>query len=109
MKGLPTDLEMLILAMLISGREMYGMQMVDKAADKLGESSVYVVLTRMIARGYLSSRHETDEEKQGRGPKRRLYKVTGYGQQMYEARLAADRAVERAIAKGGFEKPEGAL
>jgi DNA-binding PadR family transcriptional regulator len=76
---------------------------------RLGKTSIYVLLTRMIARGFVTAREESEHEKQGRGPRRRLFSITGYGQQMFEARLAADRAAERAIARGGQMKPEGAL
>jgi DNA-binding PadR family transcriptional regulator len=108
MKGLPTDLEMVVLSLLLGGREMYGLEMVKKD-ESLGENSIYVILTRMVARGFVTARYETDEEKKTRGPKRRLYKVTGYGQQMYDARVAADRAAQREFVRGGYGKPEGAL
>ena len=109
MKGLPTDLEMVILMLLLSGREMYGLEMVKRDPDKLGENSIYVILTRMVARGFLKARYETDEEKKVRGPRRRLYKITPFGEQMYDARVASDKAAERVFARGGQLKPEGAL
>lgn len=103
---LPTDLEMIIFTLLLAarGREMYGLEMVHKD-DRLSENSIYVILTRMVARGLLKARHETEEEQKFRGPKRRLYSITEYGKQMYDARCDAERRISRA----GVPKPEGAL
>ena len=109
MKDMPTDLEMAILMLLLSGREMYGLEMVRKDPDVILESSVYVVLTRMVARGFVKARYETDAEKKTRGPRRRLYKITPFGEQQYDARLAAERSAAKVIAKGGQMKPEGAM
>ena len=68
-----------ILDQLSDGREMYGLQMVEAAPDKLGRNSVYVILMHMNATGALSARLETDVEQKRRGPKRRLYKITDVG------------------------------
>lgn len=109
MKGLPSDLEMIVLALLIGMRELYGLEMVKKD-DRIGENSVYVVLTRMVARGFVTARYETDEETNGRrGPKRRLYKITPFGHQAYDMRIAADRAAARVFGAQGVPKPAGAL
>ena len=110
MLGLPTDLEMIILRLLLArpGSELYGLQMVRADPDNLGKTSIYVLLTRMIARGFLESRYETDKERQkqaGRGPKRRLYKISAYGEQQYKAREAAERTMVRL----NQPKPQGAL
>ena len=89
---LPTEPEMAILSLLLGrgGKEMYGREMVAKDS-RLGENWIYVVLTRMVACGYLAARQETPEEKQGRGgPKRRLYKATGFGNRMFAARIQSD-------------------
>jgi len=69
---------------------MYGREMVAKDS-RLGENWIYVVLTRMVACGYLAARQETPEGKQGRGgPKRRLYKATGFGNRMFATRIQSD-------------------
>ena len=89
---LPTEPEMVILSLLRGrrGNEMYGREMVAKDS-RLGENWIYVVLARMVACGYLAARQETSEEKQGRGgPKRRLYKATGFGNRMFAARIQSD-------------------
>lgn len=108
MKGLPTDLEMVILSLLLGGREMYGLEMVRKD-EQLGENSVYVILTRMVARGFVKARYETDEEKKVRGPRRRLYKITPFGHQAYQMRIEGDRAAAKVAARLGQHAPEGAL
>lgn len=105
---LPTDPEMTIFVLLLGarGQEMYGLEMVHKDnSHTLTENSIYMILTRMIARGYLMARYETAEEQKVRGPKRRLYSITDYGKQMYDARCDA----ERRIARAGIPKPQGAL
>jgi DNA-binding PadR family transcriptional regulator len=115
MKGLPTDKEMVILRLLTrpgrKPRELFGQQMVDLAPEELSENSIYMLLTRMVARSFVTARYQTDQEQaeSGRGPKRRLYTVTGYGRQAYEQRLAAERSMGRVAAKWGQIKPEGAL
>jgi DNA-binding PadR family transcriptional regulator len=89
---IPTDPEMVILALLLKrgGEDMYGRAMVLEDC-RLKENWIYVVLARMTRYGYLIARLETAEEKQGRGgPRRRLYKVTAYGKRMFEARLQSD-------------------
>ncbi len=104
MRGLPTDLEMIILVMLLGGKEMYGLQMCSDD-DRLGVNSIYVILTRMVARGFVTARYETDKEKKERGPKRRLYKISDFGKAMYDARLAA----QRSIARSRVTRPAGAI
>ncbi len=103
---LPTDLEMIVFMLLLAARggELYGLEMVHKD-NKLSENSIYVILTRMVARGFLKARYETEQEQKVRGPKRRLYSITAYGKQMYDARCDA----ERRIARSGVPRPEGAL
>lgn len=104
---LPNGQEMTILEDLSGGRERYGLELVKRNPKKLGRTSIYVVLTRMVARGLLETRLETDEEQTSRGPKRRLYKITGYGLAAYQARLAAEVAAARAFK--GVAKPKGAM
>jgi DNA-binding PadR family transcriptional regulator len=114
MRGLPSGQEMVILEELLGARrhadpepEMYGLEMVKRRPKELGRTSIYVVLTRMVAHGFLQARLETDQEQKVRGPKRRLYKVTNYGAKMYDARRAADRAAAQALR--GVLKPAGAM
>ncbi len=83
--------------------------MMADAISKLCINSIYVILTRMVARGFLKTRIEAEKEKSKRGPARRLYMATDYGLQMYKARMAAEKAVAEVIAAGGHKKPDGAL
>ena len=94
--GWLTDQEATILALLVSkGAEMYGLEMTRAEAKSLSANTIYIVLTRMVAKGYLASRMETDGEHDKRGPKRRLYKMTSYGEQMLAAHRLGDEAVQR--------------
>jgi DNA-binding PadR family transcriptional regulator len=105
-----TDKEMVIAGKLIArGRPCYGLELVRMAPDELSEKSIYVLLTRMLARGLVKARFETNAEKKLRGPRRRLYEMTGYGEQQYEVRLAADRAGALVEARIRAKKPVGAL
>ena len=112
---LPSDTEMRIIAVMsrAGGKEMMAPEIVRQDRDqKLSENSIYVLLTRAVARGFLAARKETPEEKsrsKSRGPRRVLFTLTGYGQQQYDARVAAERAAARQMVKGGFVKPVGAL
>ena len=113
---LPTDKELTVLNLLIGApeKELYGLQMVKE--DEQGEgrpslrrSSIYVILTRMVARGYLGSRLETIEEQEKPGPQRRLYKITAFGQAMQVARVKADAAIDPLIEEAKNLKPAGAM
>jgi DNA-binding PadR family transcriptional regulator len=92
---LPAEAEMVILRFLETGEERYGLEFVAANPEKLRRNSIYVILTRMVARGYLLSRIEAEKEKKKAGPSKRLYKITAFGLQQYHARLASDRAAER--------------
>jgi DNA-binding PadR family transcriptional regulator len=78
-----TAKERLILDLLIGGGEMYGLELVRRAAGSLARGTVYVTLDRMEEKGFVESRRE---ELQGGlvGP-RRLYKPTGLGQRILSA------------------------
>jgi DNA-binding PadR family transcriptional regulator len=111
-ENLPSGQETDVLEIFASqprGAELYGLQMVKLAPEKLGRTSVYVVLTRMLVHGLLEARLETDEEQKVRGPKRRLYKITKYGRKLLEARQAVDRAARSKIRLASAFKPRGAL
>ena len=109
--SLPTDKELIILNLLFGGggKEMYGLQMIKESDDKLRRSSIYVLLTRMVARGYLSARLENEDEQDRPGPLRRLYEVTSFGQAMLAARLAADAAINPLIEDARNLKPAGSI
>lgn len=86
--------ESLILE-LLGTQEMYGLQLVTESKGKLKRGSVYVTLGRMEEKGYVESRAE--ERPEHSGMPRRLYNVTGLGQQVFNAwsRMAASLALVR--------------
>jgi len=79
-----TGKEVIILRLLKNTTEMYGMEIVSQKPNELRHSSIYVLLTRMLAHGYVTARVETDDEQLQAGPKKRLYKTTKYGSAMLE-------------------------
>lgn len=76
--------EYLIMQLLIGngGREMYGLQMVEKAEGKLKKGTIYVLLGRLEEKGYVKARTEMME---GSAIPRRMYRPTGHGQKVFEA------------------------
>lgn len=63
--------------------EKYGLELVNESANRLKRGTIYVTLNRMEDKGYVESRLE-EPERPTSGIPRRLYKVTGYGQKVYE-------------------------
>ncbi len=80
--------EAMILQMLISAGEMYGLEMVKTSGKQLARGTVYVTLSRMEDKGFINSRLE---ERSGNdaGPPRRLYSANGHGIRVLRAREAA--------------------
>jgi DNA-binding PadR family transcriptional regulator len=76
--------EYLIMQMLIGngGKEMYGLQLVEKSSGKLKKGTIYVLLGRLEDKGFIKGRAELAE---GSAIPRRLYKPTGLGQKVFEA------------------------
>lgn len=87
---LPSGKELIVLDLLISRREMYGLEMV-KASKKLGRGTIYVLLNRMEDKGFIKSRHV--KEKDTPGLPLRIYSVTGLGQRAYRAWQQAQAAL----------------
>src|SRR5919206_4832905 len=75
--------ESLILELLRT-RERYGLELVDASSGTLKRGSVYVILSRMEAKGFVESRQE--ERPPGAiGLPRRLYRATDYGIKVHDA------------------------
>src|SRR5438067_4924454 len=76
--------EYLIMSLLIGngGREMYGMQMIEKSQGKLKKGTIYVLLGRLEEKGYVKGRTEMVE---GSAIPRRMYRPTGHGHKVFEA------------------------
>jgi len=83
--------EYAVLDLLRSGREMYGLEMVKASNGGLKRGSVYVYLTRMSEKGYVSSHAEKTPSDPGM-PRRR-YRITGLGQRVLAANEAAAAAM----------------
>jgi DNA-binding PadR family transcriptional regulator len=80
---LPSPKEAEVLQLLISKGEMYGLQMVLASEGALKRGTVYVLLDRLEDQGFIQSRPETEQKHSGLT--RRLYRVTGLGQQALAA------------------------
>jgi PadR family transcriptional regulator, regulatory protein PadR len=75
--------ESLVMDLLREG-ERFGLELVEQSAGSLKRGSVYVILSRMEAKGFVTSRLD-DSPKAPAGPTRRLYAVTAYGLQVHQA------------------------
>ena len=87
--------EHLILELLINHGEMYGLEMVKAARSDIKRGTVYVTLGRMADKGYVESRQA--KEPGDPGLPKRLFRATGYGQQVYSAWELARAAIAEAI------------
>ena len=87
--------EALILGTLINKGELYGLQMVEESGGKLKRGTVYVTLSRMQEKGYITSRQE-EKRPEAIGLPRRLYRPEAHGVRVLRAweRLAADLVPE---------------
>lgn len=92
--------EVVILSLLISEREMYGLEMVKKSEGKLKLGTIYLTLSRMEEKGYATSRKELDPTLV---VPRRLYKITGAGARIYRAWTDAQGAFNRRLYGEGNE------
>ena len=79
-----TATEFLIMKSLVgsSGKEMYGLELVEKSLGKLKRGTIYVLLGRLEEKGFISSRTETAGTS---AIPRRMYKPTGMGAKVFEA------------------------
>ena len=83
--------ERLILE-LLSGEEMFGLQLVERSKGALKRGTVYVTLGRMQDKGYVESWTEK-QAPDAIGLPRRLYRPTAYGLRVRDAWVAAERAL----------------
>ncbi len=80
--------ETLILEMLMSKDEMFGLEMVEASEGGLKRGTIYVTLQRMADKGFVESREEPRTIPEI-GIPRRKYKATGLGERVYQANLKA--------------------
>ena len=76
--------ESLILDLLATGDELYGLQLVAASKGRLKRGTVYVTLGRMEDKGYVTSRAEDAPDGAG-GLPRRLYVATPHGLRVLKA------------------------
>lgn len=69
---------------LLRGSERYGLELVDASGGTLKRGSVYVILARMEAKGFIESRQE-ERQRGASGLPRRLYRATSYGVKVHAA------------------------
>jgi DNA-binding PadR family transcriptional regulator len=75
--------EMVIIKLLISSGEMYGLQLVNESNGVLKRGTIYVALGRLEDKGYISSRKVSPRN--GDSISRRVYKVNGLGARVFHA------------------------
>lgn len=94
--------EALILELLLENpaKEKYGLEMVTNSGNRLKRGTVYVTLDRMEDKGYVQSRQE-EPRLDASGLPRRLYRVTAYGQKIFEIHEMAREALHLRPAKLG--------
>jgi len=79
-----------LLLDLLEDRERFGLELVERSGGAVKRGSVYVLLSRMEAKGFVESRQE--ERAAGAiGLPRRMYRATSYGLKVRDAyRLLQD-------------------
>ena len=78
----------LILEMLMSKDEMFGLEMVEASEGGLKRGTIYVTLQRMADKAYVESREEPRTMPEI-GIPRRKYKATGLGERVCRANAKA--------------------
>lgn len=80
-----SEKEFLIMSLLVGngGKRMYGLELVERSNGALKRGTIYVTLSRLEDKGYVTS--EREDEKPGIATPRRLYKVTGEGARVFRA------------------------
>jgi DNA-binding PadR family transcriptional regulator len=76
--------ERLILELLISKGQTYGLDLVGQSNGALKRGTVYVTLSRMEAKGLVASEQEAPQPG-AIGLPRRIYRVTGLGERVLQA------------------------
>lgn len=69
---------------LLEGRERFGLELVEMSRGAVKRGSVYVLLARMEAKGFVDSRQE-ERQPGAIGLPRRLYRATPYGLKVRDA------------------------
>jgi len=80
--------ERLILELLVTGGEMFGLELIEASAGRLKRGTIYVTLQRMSKKGLVESREEARPAPEI-GIPRRLYVASGFGVRVLRAYAAA--------------------
>jgi PadR family transcriptional regulator PadR len=92
--------ERLIIELLVEHGELFGLQLVERAAGRLKRGTVYVTLGRMQEKGYLESRQEAMPAG-AIGLPRRLYRPTGYARRVLDTWQLAEQMLAGLTAQEG--------
>ena len=90
--------EVLILELLVSESEMYGLQLVAASKRRLKRGTVYVTLGRMEDKGFIASRLEPAPADEG-GLPRRIYEPTAFGRRVLSAYAHVARRLTLELAR----------
>ena len=81
-----TRSELIIFNLLSANTQgMYGAQLVGNSGGSLTSKTVYVILGRMKGKGYVEGEKELKAPSGERGPKRRIWTLTGEGRRVFDA------------------------
>jgi len=75
-----SNVEYAILDLLRTGQEKYGLEMVKESNGALKRGTIYVTLSRMVDKGYVTFRHVDNPN--GAGPQRCIYQIAGLGRRI---------------------------
>jgi DNA-binding PadR family transcriptional regulator len=79
--------EQAILQLMLNlGGERYGKELVEASGGFLKQRSIYVFLSRMEEKGFISSR--TGDPTEARGVPRKYFKMTGLGRRVLDSRTS---------------------
>ena len=90
--------EALILDLLLTRKEQYGLELVAASKGALKRGTVYVTLGRMEAKGLITSRLDESPRPRG-GLPRRLYSPTAAGKRVLQAWTSVAHYLKPALAK----------
>ena len=93
-----SNLEFLILELLLNNpsSEMYGLELVEASNGRLKRGTVYITLQRMADKSLVESYRE--DPGKNTGPPRRMYRMTGHGQRVFQALASSRAALSEALA-----------
>ena len=90
--------ELLVLELLVRGKERYGLQLVAASRGRLKRGTVYVTLGRMEDKGYITSKLDDPPSGAG-GLPRRIYEPTPLGRRMLSAWTSGARQLVPELAR----------